>query len=89
MCVDNIVEMIWSLDMDLWKCEIRQRLFAKDKPIMDVTELQVMSDLRKRFFPGRKLELKMVQNAMALHAEQRETNTLVDYLEGLQWDGKK
>ncbi len=88
MCVDNIVEMIWSLNIDLWKCEIRQRLFTRDQPVMDVTELQVMTDLRKKFFTGRKLELKMVQNAMALHAEHRQVNPLVDYLQGLQWDGK-
>ena len=87
MCVDNIVEMIWSLNIDLWKCEIRQRLFTRDQPVMDVTELQVMTDLRRKFFTGRKLELKMVQNAMALHAEHRQVNPLVDYLQGLQWDG--
>lgn len=87
--VDNLVEMIWSLDLDLWKCEIRQRLFSKDQPINDVTELRVMTDLRKMFFPGRPLEIKMVQHAMSLHAEQRECNPLVDYLLGLQWDGIK
>ena len=89
LCVDNIMEMIWSLNIDLWKCEIRQKLFTRDQPVMDVTELQVMTDLRRKFFAGRKLDLKMVQSAMALHAEQRQCNPLVDYLEGLEWDGEK
>ena len=85
--VDNIVEMIHSLDLDLWKCEIRQRIFSRDVPVTDVTELRVMNDIRKKFYTGRTVELKMVQQAISLHAEERLCNPLVDYLNELEWDG--
>jgi len=85
--VDNIVEMIDSLDMDVWKCEIRQQIFTRDTPVTDVTELEVMTLIRKRFFFGRPIELKLVQQAITLHAEQHVCNPLVDYLNDLHWDG--
>tara|TARA_R110000765_G_scaffold413903_1_gene514169 strand:- start:981 stop:2057 length:1077 start_codon:yes stop_codon:yes gene_type:complete len=56
----------------------------------DAMELQVMNELRQRFFVGRTLELKSVQQAIMLHAVDNTKNPLVDYLKSVQkiWDGK-
>ena len=88
--VDNLMTMMDSLSLDIWMCEIRQSIFSKDKPMTDALELKIMNELRQRFFVGRTLDLKSVQQAITLHATDHTKNTLVEYLESVadKWDGK-
>lgn len=87
--LDNMSIVLESMQLDLWYCEIRQRCFTKAEPITDAVELQILSDMRKKYFCGRKIDLKDVRHAILLACTRNTRNTLVEYLEELVWDGEE
>ena len=89
LCVDNLLSMLSIMDLNIWKCEVRQQIFCDAHAVHDVFELELMNKLRKKYYPGRKIDRKMISDAILLYAEQRTKNTLVDYLESLVWDKKR
>ena len=86
--VDNLMKLIDKEEMDIWLCEIRQRVYYKDKPLTDSLEIEIMNRLRMKYFTGKALSLKFVEQAIILHAERNKRNTLKEWLEGLEWKGE-
>ena len=90
LCViDNMSIVLEQMNLDLWFCEIRQKCFSKGDAMTDAMEIQIMNDMRRKYFHGRKVNLKDVQYAILLACVRDTRNTLTDYLNGLVWDGEE
>ena len=49
---DNIAAMIGMMGLEIWECEIRQKPFLGSEAITDAIELEIMSNIRKKYSPG-------------------------------------
>ena len=87
---DIIIKMLGLLytttnkNQDLWKCEIRQRLFLGSVVVDDAKEIQIMNEIRRKFFHGQTLQIVMIKQALLLYGDNNSVNPLRVYLEGLR-----
>tara|TARA_R100000700_G_C3179007_1_gene155087 strand:+ start:67 stop:2178 length:2112 start_codon:yes stop_codon:yes gene_type:complete len=89
---DNLALMLplfeQKYNLKIWQCEIRQQIYIGDQPLTDALEVDIMNKLRVAYFPSQTLQLAMIKQAIQIHAHTNTRNPIVEYLNGLVWDGK-
>lgn len=87
---DNLALMLplyeAKYDVQIWSCEIRQRIYIGKDALTDALEIDIMNKLRTAYFPSQTLQLQMVKQAIEIHAFQNTRNPIQQYLTGLVWD---
>jgi len=85
--VDNIIIMVGLLDLDLWMCKRTGYTWFNGERFCDHHYTQIQSQLRRRFYPSRRLGKMAVIDAIESYCYQNQRDTLVEYLDSLEWDG--
>jgi putative DNA primase/helicase len=85
---DNLVLMIGQLDIDLWMDKRTGYVWIDGDRFVDYHYTIVQSQLRRRFFVGRRLGKETTKDAVDQYCHEHQYDTLVEYLDGLQWDGQ-
>lgn len=85
---DNLVFMIGQLDIDLWMDKRTGYCWIDGERFVDYHYTIIQSKLRRQYFVGRRLGKEVVKDAVDQYCNEHQIDTLVDYLDGLQWDGQ-
>ncbi len=85
--VDNLIIMVGLLDLDLWMCKRTGYTWYNGERFCDHHYTQIQSLLRRRFYPSRRLGKMTVIDAVESYCFENQRDTLIEYLDGLKWDG--
>jgi hypothetical protein len=85
--VDNLIIMVGLLDLDLWMDKRTGYIWFNGERFTDIHYTQIQSLLRRRFYPSRRLGKMNVIDAIDAYCHQNQRDTLVEYLDSLEWDG--
>lgn len=85
--VDNLIIMVGLLNLDLWADKRTGYVWYNGERFADYHYTQIQSLLRRRFYPSRRLGKMNVIDAVDAYCHQNQRDTLVEYLDGLTWDG--
>ncbi len=85
--VDNLIIMVGLLDLDLWMCKRTGYTWFNGERFCDHHYTQIQSLLRRRFYPSRRLGKMTVIDAVESYCFENQRDTLIEYLDGLKWDG--
>ena len=85
--VDNLIIMVGLLDLDLWMDKRTGYIWFNGERFGDIHYTQIQSQLRRRFYPSRRLGKMNTIDAVDAYCYQNQRDTLVEYLDSLEWDG--
>lgn len=85
--VDNLILMVGMLDLDLWMDKRTGYVWFEGERFADFHYTQIQSQLRRRFYPSRRLGKMNVIDAVDAYCFQNQRDTLTEYLDSLEWDG--
>lgn len=85
--VDNLMIMVGLLDLDLWMDKRTGYIWFNGERFSDIHYTQIQSLLRRRFYPSRRLGKMNVIDAIDAYCYQNQRDTLIEYLDSLEWDG--
>lgn len=85
--VDNLIIMVGLLNLDLWSDKRTGYVWFNGERFADYHYTQIQSLLRRRYFPSRRLGKMNVIDAVDAFCYQNQRDTLIEYLDGLEWDG--
>ena len=84
--VDNLIIMLDLLNLDLWQCKRTGYTWFKGERFVDYHYTVIQGLLRRQFYPSRKLGKQNTIDAIDAFCHQNQRDTLVEYLDSLQWD---